>query len=1055
MPGRIPAFGLLSAAVLLGSVSLEGRDLWLAVGDVDECAYEAAAKDVDLVVLKAPRDGTIADWTPPSAFAREPFLAKGGVRSARWVESVAPYVGRNVKGVVWIGPEGDFRARTVGDRGFHYADMLDNLVRAWRENLKSGEIPFVLAQPCSRPDVPDAAVIRAQMLAVAKRTKDVRVVNLSDLDAGERAAIAERLARAETFPEFKSCDFGARAAKLSVKGCGSLVVRGTGGWEIRCGETNAWIRPDAVELQGATTVLVRAPAGLPPITGVRYLADGATKARQSVFGDTGLPLYGFEREVENSPKGVNRDFRIRYPSAVRFAPRRRGVMLPADREITEGEFAVLQAWGVNLARYQIATWALGRGGSGDPTKYDPWVRACIDRLEREVLPRARKHGISIVVDLHTVPGQQRSNEFGEFEHSMFYNECYYGRFLEIWRDIARRFKGCPGIYGYDLFNEPAQMKRAPFDYWTIQKTAAEEIRKIDPNVTIIFEPNRGCGLLTYPDLCPLPLDNVIYQIHNYRPFEYTHQGTSGTRPGYGPCYPDADKGWDIDWQRNEYVREKVLEFRDRHDAILYEGEFSAIAWAKGNEKWLEDHIRILEELQIDWTYHAFRESPCWDVEKEGSDLAHMRAVTNSPRERVLREGLAWNRIWSDAYLFGRTREGKMVYGPGETMTFELVPEGFPRMPPGTYSIRWKRTGDDGVCETGEAPGLTNVVVTTSLSKPGFVRLEAWIAGRDGRPVYKFRGGQRLKVGFSGGAGVGIDALSSVPEPRDFDAFWASRRARLEAVPLHAERTEVPVRNPEVRAFAVSIASAGPRPVTGYLTIPVRAIEGKERFPIQVFFQGYGTEVQRPPATGRADAICFEMNAHGYELGRRDRRYYDDFFAGIRTRRHSYAFDPVENADPERAYFNGMALRVVRAIEYLRSLPEWNGRDLRVKGGSQGGLQAVWAAGLAEGVSEADLSVVWCCDIGGTELGRSRGDWYVTWRPALGYFDPVNVAKRIPKTCRITISRAALGDYTSPPSGLAILYNNIPGPKSVHWVQGGEHGWSPSRADNQTFDFESK
>jgi len=49
------------------------------------------------------------------------------------------------------------------------------------------------------------------------------------------------------------------------------------------------------------------------------------------------------------------------------------------------------------------------------------------------------------------------------------------------------------------------------------------------------------------------------------------------------------------------------------------------------------------------------------------------------------------------------------------------------------------------------------------------------------------------------------------------------------------------------------------------------------------------------------------------------------------------FHSEENAKPETAYFGGMAWRVVRAIEYLKSLPEWNGRDLTVRGGSQGAL----------------------------------------------------------------------------------------------------------------------
>ncbi len=37
-------------------------------------------------------------------------------------------------------------------------------------------------------------------------------------------------------------------------------------------------------------------------------------------------------------------------------------------------------------------------------------------------------------------------------------------------------------------------------------------------------------------------------------------------------------------------------------------------------------------------------------------------------------------------------------------------------------------------------------------------------------------------------------------------------------------------------------------------------------------------------------------------------------------------------------------------------------------------------------------------------------------------------------------RGGLGDYICPPSGVAILWNNIPGNKKITWVQGSTHGF---------------
>ena len=119
--------------------------------------------------------------------------------------------------------------------------------------------------------------------------------------------------------------------------------------------------------------------------------------------------------------------------------------------------------------------------------------------------------------------------------------------------------------------------------------------------------------------------------------------------------------------------------------------------------------------------------------------------------------------------------------------------------------------------------------------------------------------------------------------------------------------------------------------------------------------------------------------------------------------------PEQNADPEKAFFNGMVFRVLRAMEYLKSRPEWNGKDLTAEGGSQGGLQTMWAAALDQDVTVAKPGITWCCDLAGTtKKGRYFGGWRIPYVPAIDYYDPVFMAKRI-KTARVEITRAGLCD----------------------------------------------
>ncbi len=399
-------------------------------------------------------------------------------------------------------------------------------------------------------------------------------------------------------------------------------------------------------------------------------------------------------------------------------------------------------------------------------------------------------------------------------------------------------------------------------------------------------------------------------------------------------------------------------------------------------------------------------------------------------------------------LTGATDREQALYRAGEPITFRLDARYADELPPGDWYIKWNRTGDDGKTAGGtERVSDQPLTITTSLDKPGFVRIQATLLDRNNRPIYRANAkGKRETVFFDGGAGVEIEKLQGLPEPEDFDAFWSRQKEKLAKVPLKATMDKVKSSN-GVDVYAVTVDCAGPAPVTGYLTMPADAKE--KSLPAQVNFHGYGTSVQNPPGGGSADKISFSVNAHGYLLGK-DKAYYDDFFASIKSNGEIYAFDPKQNADPEQAYFNGMALRVMRALEFVKSLPQWNGRDLVVSGGSQGGLQTVWAAGLDHDVTRALPSIPWCSDLGGFRQGRLKG-WYPAHCAGLDYYDTINHAKRI--KCPVEITRAGLGDYTCPPSGVAILYNNIKSPKKINWVQGSTHGYTPSKG--QRFTLESK
>jgi cephalosporin-C deacetylase len=385
-------------------------------------------------------------------------------------------------------------------------------------------------------------------------------------------------------------------------------------------------------------------------------------------------------------------------------------------------------------------------------------------------------------------------------------------------------------------------------------------------------------------------------------------------------------------------------------------------------------------------------------------------------------------VAADLLLLGATDKPAVSYQPGEKMVFEvrLVSDDLPVA--GTR-LEWERSGDDGRREKGEAVSSAEpLVLTTSLDRPGFVRILVTALDEKGK-----------KIVFDGGAGVEPAKLHSVPEPKDFDAWWTAQKTLLAQVPLEViEQKPVPEQRADVETFDVKIACAGGMPVSGYLS-KTKNLQPRSAV-ARVSFQGYGVS----PASRQDEwagkfgkpVIALNINAHGIENG----LTREDYVALSKARLKGYAFDPEQNAKPETAYYYGMALRVLRALEFVKSLPEWDGKTLIVEGGSQGGFQALLAASLDPAVTRCVAVKPWACDQGGITLGRLKG-WRPDYTPALGYFDPVNHAKRIRCETRIV---SGLGDYVCPPSGISVLYNNLPAttPKRIEYQQGATHQTTP-------------
>jgi len=406
-----------------------------------------------------------------------------------------------------------------------------------------------------------------------------------------------------------------------------------------------------------------------------------------------------------------------------------------------------------------------------------------------------------------------------------------------------------------------------------------------------------------------------------------------------------------------------------------------------------------------------------------------------------------------ALMVGNSEKNPLEYRVGDELKFTIdLKYTGADYDKGDYTVIWKRGGDDGIVRVGHLKvDQLPYTFKDKFTKPGFIRYRAELHKRGGGKtvVGKLPGGRKRGIFFDGSAGANIRELMPQPEPADFDEFWESQRARLAKVPMKVTMQKVKALNGgKAEVYSVQVSCAGSRPVTGYLYMPV---DRSRKYPARVRFYGWSKDpkaVQKPFKGADLNEIQFSINAHGYELNQTT-AYYEKYFKKISSNGKDYAFDPIQNSDRLTAYFNGMALRVMRALEFVKNLPEWDGKNLIVSGGSQAGLQSLWGAGLDKDVTQVEVWKPWCCDLAGhAKALRMASTFAPAYTPALDYYDGAFHAKRI--KCPVNIRIAGLGDFVCPPAGMMAMFNNLRVPAKIRFYQGEGHGGSLSTPGNPPY-----
>lgn len=313
-------------------------------------------------------------------------------------------------------------------------------------------------------------------------------------------------------------------------------------------------------------------------------------------------------------------------------------------------------------------------------------------------------------------------------------------------------------------------------------------------------------------------------------------------------------------------------------------------------------------------------------------------------------------------------------------------------------------------------------VTGQLDEPGFLQCRVGFTA-DKQPAV---------IALGGAAVDPLQIKPSLPVPDDFDAYWAVQKKELAVIPINARLTAVPSPDPSIECFDLQADSIG-APVSGYFARPKDA--KAKSLPTILTVHGAGVRSSSLAAAvnwAKQGCLALDINAHGIPNGKPD-AFYADLSRGelkdYRNRGH---------ASRDTIYFRGMFLRLVRAIDFLTAQPEWDGRNVVVQGSSQGGAQAIVAAGIDSRVTFFAAGVPAMCDHTGSAAGRVSG-----WpklvpsgddgKPlsqslqAARYYDAMNFATRTKAPAIFTVGFI---DTTCPPTSVYAVYNNVSGKKTI-------------------------
>jgi len=327
---------------------------------------------------------------------------------------------------------------------------------------------------------------------------------------------------------------------------------------------------------------------------------------------------------------------------------------------------------------------------------------------------------------------------------------------------------------------------------------------------------------------------------------------------------------------------------------------------------------------------------------------------------------------------------------------------------------------------------TAIIKAEKFSEPGFLRCTATVEV-DGKEYSSY-----ATAGFSPDK---IAPTTTLPE--DFEAFWNKGKEDLAKVAMNPVLTLMPERcTDKVDVYHVQLNNINGK-IYGILCKPKK--EGK--YPAILHVPGAGIRPYYGDVLeAEAGFVSFTIGIHGIPVNL-DPGVYNDLRHGALDGYWTMNLD-----DKDHAYYRRVYLGCVRAVDFIESLDSFNGKNIAVTGGSQGGALSIITAGLDNRIDYLAAFYPALCDLTGFLHGRAGG-WPKIFRDDFTnkpekvetskYFDVVNFARFVKAQGWYSWG---FNDNVCPPTSMHAAYNVINAEKELHVFQETQHWTFPEQHD---------